>query len=215
MQQRPTKDRQICRNGGDHHFPLKGALMNIRFSPVGWRMTIFVVLMLASACATGCGPNHSYITKENVELSGQFRRGEATYASLLIGTPTWPFDKNLALYGDLTVALSQDNEVTLSELNVAALKQQAINIKRLDDVGYTTPWPKGSEKIKVRERLYFIVQDGRILHLYANTVGSRPGEEPPTFGHRTVEKLYPMPFVYQDVLDLFGEPDEVRDVWHQ
>lgn len=186
-----------------------------RPSPCAGRYPPFGLFLVSLAILSGCGPNHRYYSKQNIELSAVFKHGEAIYRNVQIGTQTRPFDQNLDAYGDVFVELVEGDVVPLSALTVAKLEEASSKTKNLDDVGYDTGWPKGSRRITVGTRLFAIVNAGRILQLDANTVGLRTGERAPRFGRKDSDASYAMPFNHQQVLKLFGEPDKLNDVWHK
>lgn len=164
---------------------------------------------------TGCGPNYRLFSKGNIELSARFRQGEPVYRNLDIGTPARPFDENVDALGDIIVELPNGKTIALSDLTVAIVEKTANRIKSLDDVGYDTGWPSGSKDYTIGTRLFIIVNGERILQLSANTVGLTPNEKPPRFGRKKSKTLYAMPFNHEQVLEIFGEPEKVKDEWRK
>ena len=180
-----------------------------------WRLRLISwPFVLGLIIVTGCGPNHRYYSKQNIKLSAGLRHGQASYYDLQIGTPTQPFDQNLDAYGDVVVELSENDVVALADLTVADLLKASTKTTNLDEVGYDTGWPKGSQRITVGRRIFAVVNQDRILGLDANSVGLRQGERAPRFGRKGSVDLYAMPLNQEQVLEIFGEPDKQNDVLH-
>jgi hypothetical protein len=193
-------------------------LIKFKFSsPPDVISTIRVAVCLLTPLVIGCSsePNHRYYYKNNVKLTAILADGKAIYQNLLIGNPDRPFDLNPDQLPDIVVELAEGNAVPVSRLSVSQLEKTSSQVKHLDDVGYDTGWPNGSRRLTIGTRLFAIVHGDRILQLYANTVGLRGKERPPRFGSKDGDTLYAMPFGHAQVVELFGEPDKMHDMWHK
>jgi hypothetical protein len=165
-------------------------------------------------CAFGCRPNSRFYFKQNIELVARLQSGSAEYDTVEIGNPNQWFCENLSQYEQLTIELSEQEVVRLSDLTVKMLKKAAIKTKTLNTANYDTGWPNDSESLEVRAGLFFIVQGDRILNLSASSVQLKDGEKPPRLGRKDLELLYVLPMSQTQVLELFGQPDKQSDIWH-
>lgn len=192
--------------------------MNISRHGAYCTIVLFKMLLpcfVGLAVLAGCGSNHRYYVKQNIELTARLRHGEASYVDVHIGTPAQPFDQNLNTYGDVVVELSKNDVARLADLTVANLLKASTSTKNLDKVGYDTGWPKGSQRITIGTRIFAVVNKDRILALSANSVGLREGEPGARFGRKGLDDLYSMPLSQEQVEAIFGKPDKQNDVFHQ
>jgi len=179
-----------------------------RFTVIQFTIVIGFVVTI------GCGPNHRYFYCGNVKLAAQLKNGDAKYESIEIGTPTSPFDDRITEYGNVKVEITKGDLVPLKDLTVEALENASLATKSLDSVGYGTGWPKGSKRLTLGSHLFAIVNDNRILKLYAYSDGLDKNANQPRFGKVGLERLIAMPLNQDDAVYLFGTPEKLDDIRH-
>lgn len=184
-------------------------------SSAAYILTTAVLAHFAFGCL-GCGPNHSYFRKGNVQLSGQIRSGQIEYTHLRVGTPQSPLSDGFLLF----IRLPDGNVVSTRRLTEADIRPLA---HRVGEAEYLKEWPDGSERLYVGA-YSFVACEGKILNITASTVtlkssikaGAIKGtyeENVPQIGIDPLN-LFKMPFSRTDAVNLFGEPDKIDDIWH-
>lgn len=170
------------------------------------------ICYLAIIVSCGCKPNHRYITDGNIKLSATFRNGQPIYRNLHIGNGGSPFYSRTDDYGDIEIKLPGGEFIRLRDIDVKYLKKHANVIEDISQPGYGN-WSTG-ERIIIGSTT-FCVHDDRILEMYATAVGIDDELQLPKFRTHLSGKVISMPFKHEDIISLFGDPQEVKDVWHQ
>jgi hypothetical protein len=147
----------------------------------------------------------------NVELSGSLDGDSASYSYVTIGTPDQPFDRHVQRYQETTIELNQNTVRALGDLSADELRQLGTNNRDLDEVGYDTVWPKGSERLRIGNGVFATIKADRILNVSAFSSGGQL----PRLGRKDTEAMYAMPLTDEQVVILFGEPEKTSDVLHK
>jgi len=188
--------------------------INLRENVYMWCLApnrFLIGLVLLSIFACGCRPNHRYATKGNIKVTALYQEGNPIYRNLFIGFGSRPFDSNIDQYGDVSVEIG-GNFIKLRDLTVDFLKANSTSVEDLSVPGYGK-WSSG-ERIKIGSRLIFCVNKDRILELHVNAVGLE-GDAGQKFRATDNKNTVGMPFTHKELQSLFGELDEINDVWHQ
>ena len=160
-----------------------------------------------AACIPVAEPNTRWYLKDNVTFSANlYLDGSRMYNRLEIGTPSRSFSKNTPLF----VFLIEDKIMRSDDIDVSLFKKLSTGIADPNQFGEM--WPSGSE-------LYFLsgysilVHEEEVLVFYAGTKGNP--QPVPKLGTVGSEKLYTMPLREEEVVEIFGKEDELKEFFIQ
>jgi len=198
---------------------------------IGIRLLLCVGLMCGISCARkepdadGIKVEREFVIcnvreylKGNIRFRARPIRGGKNYSSLLIGTPNHPYNG----VPPLVIRLPNGAEVDLTETSVEQLKKQGSACSAggnlffdigSDSLDPGSRWPTGTERLQILPWWEFYVHDGRIISFH---VYYRPGhwlatDQKPAIGAPKTDVLYKFPMSQNEVMDVFGRPDKIRE----
>jgi len=176
------------------------------------RATIYILLLLMlvtflAACVLHAKPNTKWYLKDNIKFSAKLYLDDSKiYNRLEIGTPKQSFSQHTPLF----VFLINGKIMRSDDINIPLFKKLSTGTSNPNQFG--GKWPSESE-------LYFfsgysvLVYKGEVLAFYVGTKGSP--QPMPKIGAISSEKLYTMPLKLEEVVEIFGEEDELIEFFMQ
>lgn len=156
--------------------------------------------------------NKRVYIKNNITCVAKPIKDGKNYEFLEIGTPSTPYNSQ----PPIAIKFPDGSRVNTATLDFNSLPQQKISRERAIAVCYNSKtktyqhWPDGSEEIRFGSWL-FIIHQNKILFLQ---VHSWKNDLPlhgciPAIGSVSSKKMNTFPLAENDIINIFGTPDEI------
>lgn len=176
------------------------------------RYTTWIVLLGICLLVTACSKVKQY-DKGNIRVCSWRDKG---FISLLIGTPSRPY-KGIP---PLLLKMSDGSVINTGETNVQTLTSKCAGRSDASGAWFTdigTPamalnekWPDGAIQLQDQARV-FVVQSNVLISFCAGWNPHGDDFPPPQIGNPRTGKWYTFPLQEEDLIELFGEPEIIRE----
>lgn len=191
-------------------------------------MVILGVSILGILMFSPTRAGKTWIKKENSFLgitnTRKFQKGSFTaiartpkevYTSFLIGVPQKPYQGSEQIFltlpdGEiLNISDPKAGEIIKKKSQIKTAPSKVFNYA--DSKFYE--WKEGATEIQIPP-FFFIVDRQRVIGVRCYYSSSKKSFVAPAIGTRA-DNMYPIPLKYNDLIDIFGEPDKIVDSFRQ